>query len=165
MKIPILHLLDGIHRFEETIESESLNFYQQEVYPHALHVRADVDKFRETIRCQVHLRTEAHYVCDRCLKEYEVPLDGEFELLLHVGREALETDEDNVVNLPAETLEFDLTDYITEYLILAVPMKKLCRESCKGICPGCGADLNTEPCTCTEKPVDPRWEKLRNLLQ
>jgi uncharacterized protein len=42
-------------------------------------------------------------------------------------------------------------------------MKLLCNENCKGICAGCGADLNTELCKCPEKPADPRWEKLLSL--
>jgi len=47
---------------------------------------------------------------------------------------------------------------------LSIPMKLLCREDCQGICPGCGANLNQEACRCGEKPGDPRWEKLRELL-
>jgi uncharacterized protein len=42
-------------------------------------------------------------------------------------------------------------------------MKQLCKSDCKGICPGCGVDLNREKCRCSGKTVDPRWEKLLDI--
>jgi len=64
-----------------------------------------------------------------------------------------------------DTVEIDLTDRVIEYLILTIPMKNICRSECKGICPGCGADLNHETCRCVETAVDPRWEGLRKLMK
>jgi uncharacterized protein len=47
---------------------------------------------------------------------------------------------------------------------MELPMHPLCKQSCKGICPQCGADLNVSPCTCENDNVDIRLEKLKNLF-
>lgn len=165
MKIPILHLSEGLHRFEQDIKPGALHFYRQEVYPGVIQAVAEVNKFQKNIRCRVSLRTTAHHACDRCLEEFDLPCVCDFELLFHLGKEDLPTDEEDVVLLAPETAEVDLSEWIMEQLILSIPMKLLCREDCQGICPGCGASLNQEACRCGAKPGDPRWEKLRELLK
>jgi uncharacterized protein len=165
MKIPILHLPDGIHHFDQTINSESLNFSRQEVYPNPLHLAAGINKFGKNIQCRVTMRTTASYICDRCLVQYDKPFDFQFGLLFHMGKDDLETAEEDVVLLPVETIEVDLAEWITENLILEIPIKSLCREDCKGICPHCGANLNHDSCQCGKEAVDPRWEKLKDLLK
>ena len=56
-----------------------------------------------------------------------------------------------------------LKELVLSDLLLNLPMKHLCREDCKGLCPGCGVNLNREPCRC-KKQVDPRWAALEQLL-
>ncbi len=62
----------------------------------------------------------------------------------------------------------ELAPYVESGVRLAVAVRPLCREECLGICAQCGADLNTEPhrpgCRAGEKEVDPRLQKLRDLL-
>jgi uncharacterized protein len=49
--------------------------------------------------------------------------------------------------------EIDFKDAVQEQVVLALPYKPLCRETCRGLCPRCGADLNTETCSCTSEPA------------
>ncbi|GAB4376009.1 MAG: hypothetical protein Kow0042_21900 [Calditrichia bacterium] len=165
MKISVLHLSDGLHEFEHTIKAKSLEFYRNEVYPNEIYVHVGLNKYEKNITCEVFLRTVSHQVCDRCLAEFDSPYEDRFELLFHIGTGDLDTDEEEVVLIPPEQLEIDLDPFIQENLILSIPMKSLCKVDCKGICPGCGADLNTEECSCPEKPVDPRWDRLRDLIK
>lgn len=62
-----------------------------------------------------------------------------------------------------DALSFPFDPFVEEQLQLEIPMKPLCREGCRGLCPECGADLNTAPCTCGAAP-DGRWEALNDLL-
>lgn len=165
MKIPILHLENGIHHFEQTIKMESLNFDRGDIYQGPLQLVAEINKFETNIQCKVGLATIANYHCDRCLEGYQRPVAIEFSFLIHVGRDQWQSGEDDVIHLPVETVEADISQQIIEQLILAVPMKMLCAEDCRGICPGCGVNLNESACQCREKPIDPRWEKLRGLLR
>ncbi|MGB9809870.1 MAG: YceD family protein, partial [Caldanaerobacter sp.] len=51
------------------------------------------------------------------------------------------------------------------FVILSLPMKFLCKEDCKGLCPICGTNLNYGSCSCKREDIDPRLEVLSKLLQ
>jgi len=57
----------------------------------------------------------------------------------------------------------ELADVVREQVMLWLPMRGLCREDCKGICPSCGVNRNAETCVCVETFVDPRWDALKKL--
>jgi uncharacterized protein len=59
--------------------------------------------------------------------------------------------------------EVDLNELIREQFYLALPMKPLCTEECRGLCPQCGANLNTDTCDCATEWVDPRLAALKNI--
>ena len=56
-----------------------------------------------------------------------------------------------------------LEDVLREQVLLSLPARSLCRPDCQGLCPRCGRNLNTEPCTCEDTPSDPRWTALSEL--
>jgi uncharacterized protein len=102
--------------------------------------------------------------CGRCLEEYRFPLAADFSSVLvprhvHGTREA-----DDEIDLGYyEGQEIDVSPLVQERIILALPMRPLCSDSCKGLCPQCGTNLNTETCGCTASGGDPRLAVLRNL--
>ncbi len=98
---------------------------------------------------------EYETVCGRCLK----PLSREFtaELERTVGGD----DEDTV---PLQSSKIEPDEVLYEQIVLTFPSKHLCREDCAGLCPDCGADLNSGKCTC-KKAVDPRMAPLLELLK
>jgi uncharacterized protein len=57
----------------------------------------------------------------------------------------------------------DLHDDVRQTVLLSIPLKVLCSEDCKGLCPHCGANWNLGSCNCEENAVDPRWEQLAKL--
>jgi uncharacterized protein len=56
-----------------------------------------------------------------------------------------------------------LEDAVREQVLLALPLKAVCREDCRGLCPKCGAYLNEEQCSCKEHVEDPRWAALKDI--
>ena len=54
-------------------------------------------------------------------------------------------------------------DLLREQILLAVPLKVVCRDHCRGLCPHCGKNLNIEQCSCSEPLEDPRWEALKEI--
>jgi uncharacterized protein len=105
--------------------------------------------------------------CDRCLKAFDFRLVAEFSMMLRRGGQAEEgRDEDDFVLLSeAQESDFDLFPAVQEAVVLEMPIKFLCAESCAGLCPGCGTDLNEGACVCGDKAVDPRWGPLKKLLK
>lgn len=104
--------------------------------------------------------------CSRCLKIYSFPLEKRFDFVLTPkplatkGKE-LNREEMGLSFYGAE--EIDLSPFIREQVLLALPMRPLCGDNCRGLCVGCGADLNEEPCLCPSLPGDPRMALFRGL--
>lgn len=102
-----------------------------------------------------------HALCDRCLAPVDTPVVYQFEHIL--VKQVNDDSNDDFIVVPSMVL--DLDELATSDIGLELPGKVLCREDCKGLCPVCGCDRNTQSCTCTQKHVDPRLEKLSQLLQ
>lgn len=105
--------------------------------------------------------------CDRCMKPVKVPLQVTVEQRFAKDpashTEASDSDLDFDV-LPIENDQIDLEEPILQELQLAIPMKVVCQEDCKGLCPICGQDLNLGQCACKEDNRDPRWDALKGLF-
>jgi len=103
------------------------------------------------IRGRLGTRLEAR--CDRCLGSVAIPIEQDFDL---VYRPVSTIAREEEVELPPDELGvgffsgdgIELADVVTEQVILAVPMKVVCRTECRGLCPVCGANLNFERCEC-----------------
>jgi uncharacterized protein len=110
--------------------------------------------------------------CGRCLEHYRFPVDLEVDLTYvpHPGGSvAASEDEVELTNEDLTTAFYrdevlDLGHLLREQFYLALPMRPLCREACHGLCPQCGANLNTETCGCQTAWQDPRLEGLRGLI-
>jgi uncharacterized protein len=103
--------------------------------------------------------------CARCLAEVEdtVRFLCEKTVADEKGLLRLEnTENDDYVQIKGGKLDLDAP--ICDEILLGFPMRILCSDDCKGLCAGCGADLNREACRCTKKEVDPRLAKLAALL-
>lgn len=103
----------------------------------------------------------ARSTCRRCLVDVELTVSEPVQLLFaETGLD--EADEDDVVPIPSGARELDLRPAIREEWLLAVPGFALCRDDCKGLCATCGADRNTDACSCAAAP-DARWAGLRDV--
>lgn len=110
------------------------------------------------------LRCECELECTRCLVPFRYALEPELEEMYYPERlKGSKPEGEDVANWFSGDV-LDLTDAIRENLQLALPMKLLCREDCKGLCPTCGRNLNEGPCACKREDVDPRWAPLEALF-
>ena len=119
---------------------------------------------RYDIRTSVRARVRAE--CHRCAGEFDLALETEFVFVVHRGQNAAPTadsEEDDFIVVPAGDERCDIFPRVREALILELPIKVLCREDCKGVCPSCGANRNDGECGCPRESGDPRWNALRRL--
>lgn len=119
------------------------------------------------IRVKGHLAVEMEADCDRCLEPARFPVDSDFELFYTPVTEgpvneevALDSSEAEIGFYEGDGIE--LNDVLREYVLLALPMQRVCREDCKGICPTCGQNRNLKDCDCQAVPQDDRWAALKN---
>lgn len=120
------------------------------------------------IRLSGELSTSLELSCARCLEPVAENVKRKFDLLYRplgadAGREEL-----SVTGAEAEISYYQgegllLEDAVREQVLLAVPLKVICREDCKGLCAHCGTNLNLEQCSCSEPMEDPRWTALKDL--
>ncbi len=98
-----------------------------------LHVEAKVEKIQDTVIAKAHVEADFQFECARCLESVEQ-----------------HKSEDFMFDYPIENLTdaIDLGEDIRQEVILILPVTVLCKEACKGLCPGCGANLNLEACKC-----------------
>ncbi len=109
--------------------------------------------------------------CSRCLKDFDLDMNEEVDIelrpFLDLERSAaeveLETDDLDVEFFRGESL--NIGHLVAEQIALAIPMKPLCMETCAGICPQCGGDLQKGPCECTHEAPDGRWSGLLRLKE
>jgi len=131
-------------------------------------VSKDASKVRLAGRVQTTLETD----CGRCLEPFTVPVDAKLDLMflpdagdgaVQVAGEKEVREEDTGVSFYKDDT-IDLGEVMRDEFFLALPMKPLCKDDCKGLCPLCGANWNRDTCTCKAEWVDPRLAVLKKLL-
>ena len=127
-------------------------------------VHAALVKTSWQIVATIDAHVNAAFQCDRCAEQSVHRVDAAFEQVYSWGeteRTAVEGEDFYVLGDGQK--EIDLSDAVREYLLLAVPVKNLCREDCRGLCVVCGTNLNDRLCGCTPDTGDIRWSALQNL--
>lgn len=104
---------------------------------------------------------QAQFICGRCLEPYFVQVEIPFAADFHEGTP--ERDQEADVSW-YQGDHIDILEPVREALILAEPFKPICRETCRGLCPVCGKNLNMESCNCTTETINPKFAVLQKLL-
>jgi uncharacterized protein len=121
------------------------------------------------IRIRGHLKTVMEADCDRCLEPARVPVDTDFDLFYRPPMESAHGAEEIALHPGEIEIAFyqgdgiDLKEVLREQILLSMPMQRVCREDCRGICPSCGQNRNLVDCGCEVQKADDRWEALKTL--
>jgi uncharacterized protein len=134
-------------------------------------VAADLRKDSQKVRLVGRVTTMLELDCSRCLEAFRVPIDAKFDVLFLPAGANTSTSGDAEQEVGDEDLgvsfykddTIDLGEVIREQFYLVLPMKPLCREDCRGLCPVCGKNRNRETCDCQNEWVDPRLQALKSF--
>lgn len=138
--------------------------------PITVSIRAQ--RIGELIEVSGQLSTTLGLACGRCLKPFTQPLQSDFELTFSRQEPASAQTDEEEVELSADDLGLvgfsgdviDLAEPLQEQVLLALPLQPLCDETCRGLCPQCGVDLNSGTCACaTSDEFDNRFAALKNF--
>lgn len=105
-------------------------------------------------------------ICDRCLAEFTMPVSAPVEAFFRkpsAGSRENGPGEDEIHTFQGDHI--DLAGPVVESLALEIPIRVVCSEDCKGLCPVCGTNLNREQCGCKVEAIDPRLSVLADLLK
>lgn len=131
-----------------------------------LSVNAVAELVGSEIRVRGHLETHLEAGCDRCLRPVDLLVERDFDLFYRPLASIAREEEVEVTEAVSEVGFYSgdgiaLVDVVTEEVILAVPMKIVCRAECLGLCPVCGANRNLEGCQCSVPRNDSPFAKLK----
>jgi uncharacterized protein len=155
MDIKIANLSLGQHVFDflEKVEDIELN----EPFYGKISTKVTLNKLSDQIIADVSSDLSAEFECDRCTCKFENKITSNYQMIYMMRNDESESDDINVTFINRETDKISLDNDVREFAILAIPMKKLCKEDCKGLCPRCGVDLNFEECKCQKDEINPVW--------
>lgn len=128
----------------------------------------DIFKDKAEFHLVGRVRTTLELPCSRCLEPFMWPVDASFDLRYHpqtenAGEGEREVHDQDLSTAFYENDEIDLDQLMKEQFQLSLPMKPLCSDDCKGLCPDCGTNLNRETCSCHRTWEDPRLAALKAL--
>ena len=128
----------------------------------------------ETVQFRGHLSARLKLFCGRCLEAFAQTIEEDLDLFfMPQGAEKDESEEEQDVELSDRDMviayytdgQVDLSEMVREQMHLAVPLRRLCREDCQGLCPSCGVNRNLAGCDCKPaETVDERLAPLRKLF-
>ena len=169
------------HRLNINLHSlkEGKNNYHLMIEPDEMGINKSL--LSESVECnfeltrnntKVHLKGSLTFVlhleCARCYENFTLKKTELVEAYFIKRDKTLysENEELSPEDILTELYDDDMINLVPVFydtIILSIPMKPLCKEDCKGLCPICGANLNYEQCNCKKEITDPRWEPLKRL--
>jgi len=169
---------DGTAYTEQfSIEEKLPVSYWGQLYSFTKPINAEVKIYRAegNLYTDINMSGEVETSCGRCLEPAKTGFDGELKYLFSLSADAenLTRDEEegnadgdeDIIVLDSWEDEIDLSPQLWEVTLTALPAVILCKPDCKGLCPQCGANLNSEKCSCTSSTGDARFEVLRQLME
>lgn len=129
--------------------------------PHQVRVAGQlrVDNLEGRCVLRGELKATGTVACDRCLQEFVLDFSVPYEAVILRSADRQDDDSETPILYQRDGI-VDLQGSVREAAVLAVPLSRLCRPDCRGICCGCGMDLNEGACNCEPDETDPRWDGL-----
>ncbi len=164
--IPFAGMAKGNHQFEYEIGDQFFESFENSVIEKAnVHVELDFHKAENVLTLTFHFKGTIHQVCDRCLEEFDIPIDTKQILLVRFGDAGVGETDDIIVIGHSDSI-INVAQHIYDYLSLSVPMRVVHPDDADGN-PTCNPEflqkLSDQADEAAEHPIDPRWEALLKL--
>ncbi|MBQ3201216.1 MAG: DUF177 domain-containing protein [Clostridia bacterium] len=151
MKIPValeIKLPGRVGTFSAAEQVADMEYLGQEIrFASPLAVEAEYVFDGKGFSVKGSLSTSLHAVCALCAKEFEAPFTAEFEE--RFMRNPSEDAEEECYAFAGE--ELDISQMLSDTILLNMQPYSVCRQDCRGLCPVCGCDLNTAQCSCARE--------------
>ncbi len=166
MIISVRGLTGGLHRRSQQADASELDLREQEAcFTEPVRVDYTLEKIGQQVIFRGVISTSVNMTCSRCLESVQIPISETLTILVRFDAEASpEEIHEEIRIVPPDTGRMDVTEELRQTLLLALPVKPLCKENCRGLCPRCGTNLNAGSCDCRRKTIDPRWSGLKNAV-
>ncbi|MGL5084149.1 MAG: YceD family protein [Clostridium sp.] len=123
-------------------------------------VIGEVKAIDEMLDVTATVKTKLKLGCGRCLGTFIYPIDIDIEERFTMNKELVE--DEQIIFVEGESI--DITEIVENSIISTLPIKRLCKNDCNGLCHQCGKNLNEDSCKCITNDVDLRMAKLQELF-
>ncbi len=154
MKVDLSNLKDiGSHKsIKKKLDFPDISFRNQEIEtPSPFLLTLDIYNSSDSYILSGELKGKLILSCSRCLEKFD------HHISVNLEKEFSKDEIDDPAAL-------DLTDFYIENILLTIPIKPICDEDCKGLCPQCGQNLNENECNCEQEFVDLRLARLKDFF-
>jgi uncharacterized protein len=164
IKIRISGLSNGVHEYHLTAQPSDMGL--DDAFRKPVSLEVSLEKSSRQIYLKAEILVEGSFTCDRCLEGFEKAISGKMSIVYVFSQDETERNgEEEVRIISPETTSLDLTEDARQAIMLSVPLKLLCSDDCKGLCPHCGVNWNQRACRCRDtQETDSRWESLKKIL-
>jgi uncharacterized protein len=165
INIRISGLSNGEHEYHFSVPPADLTLPEE--FDSPVTVDAVLDKSARQMYLRASIAASGTFTCDRCLERFARAVTSQIALFyVYSELDAGSFPADDVRIISPDTMYIDITDDVRQSILLAVPLKMVCTDECKGLCPHCGTNWNTASCNCreTSEESDPRWDRLKNII-
>jgi uncharacterized protein len=166
MKLDVRKILSGeTDRIDiaYTLDTNELPDFDDVTFEPELKITGEFTNNAGYMRLSLLSTLEYDTVCARCLKDIHKSLEVHFDKTVCAEGDIQDEDNDDYIEIHDGMLDID--EALVEDIILDFPIRSLCDDSCKGLCPKCGTDLNTGSCSCVTKEIDPRLAPLLKFFE
>jgi uncharacterized protein len=169
MRIDVRELELGPVNLEGEVLETDLDLDPSEVsVPEKIMVHLTAERQLREIRVRGNFRVAVELPCSRCLEPVRLPIRADFDQFYESNSEHVLEGEIELQEKDTEIGFFsgdfiEVSDIVREQIVLALPMKPICQENCKGLCPYCGKNRNVDSCNCESVLVDPRLDQLLKI--
>ena len=161
MRIKISGLENGTYEYDFEANIEKIELTEPLFGKYNTNVV--LNKFDDQIILEASTTIGANFICDRCGTAFKQSVKSKYKMIYLLRSIEGAEEEINITYLSPDTHIIDISKDVRDYMILSTPMKRLCKEECKGLCAKCGADLNEKHCDCNDDEIDDRWKVLLEL--
>lgn len=169
MKLDFTIWPDGETRREFVTTANELHLASDTcIFPNPVAVTVTVQKAEEQAIAAGDATTVVTATCVRCLEEFPIEVDEAFRAVVRVAppkEVTVDTGDDEYYLISAANPVWDMGDVVRQMILLAIPDNPVCRDDCRGLCAGCGRNLNTEECVCAEPKSTGGLAKLADLIE
>ena len=162
MKVQISDIISGKDRSKNlnyTFEMPQFDF-EGDIKPiDSCEVSGVISSDSDMLILSAKIKANLEMICSRCLDTFIYPIDIDIEERFTTNSES---QDDEAVIVLDDVL--DITEIVETSIISTLPIKRICKDDCKGLCQECGSNLNLNTCSCNKENVDIRFEALRGLF-
>ena len=159
----IFNVIDSALQVNVKVDLSDEKISNKSIFPDPLRLSVLVENVSDVVYLKYNVEGVLKTDCDRCLCEVIRDIDDDYSHILTTDDDYAKKNEGAIIF--CENGKLDLTQVLISDVFLNLDLQILCDEGCKGLCSICGQNLNLEECDCEIKIVDPRLEKLKDLLK